>query len=61
MPERPRVLGRRAVCPLCTGGIFRVAERGGADRLFRLVGLSPVRCVNCWRRYYRQGGATAEA
>lgn len=60
LTEMPRVLGQRSVCPMCTGGIFRQAERGGTDRIFRLVGLLPVRCVNCWRRYYRWGGVTTE-
>lgn len=50
------VLARHPVCPLCTGTTFRRAEAGGLDGVLKLLGLLPVRCVNCWRRYYTPGG-----
>ncbi len=54
--EMPQLLGSKRVCPLCTGGVFRKAEGGLLDGVMRLVGMHPVRCVNCWRRYYARGG-----
>ncbi len=54
--EMPHLLGPKRVCPLCTGGVFRKGERGLMDVPMRLLGLEPVRCVNCWRRYYARGG-----
>ena len=54
--EMPRLLGARRKCPLCTGGVFRKAERGLMDGPMRLLGMEAVRCVNCWRRYYCRGG-----
>ena len=48
----PRILFRRKVCPLCTSIEFSLAELGPMDRLLRYFGLKPVRCVNCFRRYY---------
>ena len=37
--------------PLCSSR-FQPAESESLDGLFGLFALSPVRCVNCWRRYY---------
>ena len=48
----PRILWGRQVCPLCSGFQFTEAEALPRDTLLRLFALSPVRCVNCWRRYY---------
>ena len=39
-------------CPLCTSMLFAEAEHRSSDRLFALLALHPVRCVNCFRRYY---------
>ena len=39
-------------CPLCGSNEFQAAELHSLDGLLRLFGLRPVRCVNCWRRYY---------
>jgi hypothetical protein len=47
----PRVLWRRE-CPLCSSIQFKTAEDGFLDSMLKLFGLRPVRCVNCWRRYY---------
>ncbi len=48
----PRVLWARRQCPLCSSIRFQPAEQGSLDGFFGLFGLRPVRCVNCWRRYY---------
>jgi len=37
---------------LCTSTEFKSAEREWLDVFFALFSLRPVRCVNCWRRYY---------
>jgi hypothetical protein len=47
----PHVLGTRQ-CPLCSSIRFQAAESSWPDGLLALVTLHPVRCVNCWRRYY---------
>ena len=39
-------------CPLCTSMLFAEAEHRSLDRLLALLALHPVRCVNCFRRYY---------
>jgi hypothetical protein len=39
-------------CPLCTSILFNKAEHGALDRLLTLLALRPVRCANCFRRYY---------
>jgi hypothetical protein len=52
-PSRiPRLLFGSRVCPLCTSTEFRSAELGVMDKLLRRFALTPIRCVNCWRRYY---------
>jgi hypothetical protein len=52
-PSRiPRVLLIRRKCPLCTSIEFKAAEPISIDILFGMFALYPVRCVNCWRRYY---------
>ncbi len=48
----PRLLLRCRVCPLCSSIEFSPAEVGPMDRWLRLFTLKPVRCVNCFRRYY---------
>jgi hypothetical protein len=48
----PRVLLRRKVCPLCSSFEFNTAEIGPMDALLRLLRLKPIRCANCYRRYY---------
>jgi hypothetical protein len=48
----PRLLFRCRFCPLCRSVEFRRAERGVMDGLLRCFGIKPVRCANCWRRYY---------
>ena len=48
----PRILWRRRECPLCSSIEFKAAERHPLDPLLRVFALFPVRCVNCWRRYY---------
>jgi hypothetical protein len=49
----PRLLWKRPDCPLCSSIEFREAEQHPLDGLLGMFALSPVRCVNCWRRYYR--------
>ena len=52
-PSRiPRILWMRRECPLCTSIEFRAAEPHALDGPLALFALRPVRCVNCWRRYY---------
>jgi len=48
----PRVLWTHRECPLCSSIEFETAESHWLDRLLGLLTLHPVRCVNCWRRYY---------
>lgn len=48
----PRLLWLRRECPLCSSIEFKTAEAHPLDRLLRLLMLRPVRCANCWRRYY---------
>lgn len=62
-PSRlPRILWMGRSCPRCSSVEFRSAERETLDGLFALLSLRPVRCVNCWRRYYwfRDAGASEE-
>jgi hypothetical protein len=47
----PRLLWHRE-CPRCSSIKFTAAELHPIDRVLRLLTLRPVRCVNCWRRYY---------
>jgi hypothetical protein len=48
----PRVLGSPEVCPVCTSFQFVDAEFRPLDRILSVLALHPIRCVNCWRRYY---------
>lgn len=48
----PRILWGRRNCPLCTSIEFQVADFSSWDRALALFALNPVRCTNCWRRYY---------
>jgi len=48
----PRLLWLRRECPLCSSIKFEDAELHLLDPPLRLLALYPVRCVNCWRRYY---------
>jgi len=52
-PDRfPRLLWSSRSCPLCSSIEFRVAESHPLDGVLAVFALKPVRCVNCWRRYY---------
>ncbi len=48
----PKMLWSRRQCPLCSSVHFAEAEAGPLDGLLGMFMLRPVRCVNCWRRYY---------
>src|SRR3978361_875382 len=48
----PRLLWSPRTCPLCTSLEFTEAELQPMDRPLALFSLRPLRCVNCWRRYY---------
>ena len=48
----PRLLWLKRRCPLCSSVQFEEAEASALDSPLRLVSLRPVRCVNCFRRYY---------
>jgi hypothetical protein len=39
-------------CPLCTSILFTQAEHQSLDRLLAWLPFHPVRCANCFRRYY---------
>lgn len=51
-PLIPRLLWMRRKCPLCNSVEFTMAEPEWQDSLLAPWRLEPVRCVNCWRRYY---------
>jgi hypothetical protein len=48
----PRLLWMHRECPLCSSIEFKIAESQPLDRLLGLFMFHPIRCVNCWRRYY---------
>jgi hypothetical protein len=48
----PRLLWSPRICPLCTSLEFTEAELLPMDRPLAFFSLRPLRCVNCWRRYY---------
>jgi hypothetical protein len=48
----PRLLGMGRPCPRCSSVEFRAAVPEPADRLLAMFFLQPIRCVNCWRKYY---------
>lgn len=48
----PRLLWIRRECPLCSSIEFQTADSRALDRVLRLMAFCPVRCANCWRRYY---------
>jgi hypothetical protein len=50
--ELPRLLWSPPKCPLCTSVEFQIAEKDPLDRPLSWIAFHPVRCVNCWRRYY---------
>lgn len=52
----PRVLWMRRKCPLCSSVQFEAAVPEPRDKLLAPFRLRPVRCVNCWRRYYSFAG-----
>lgn len=52
-PSRfPRLLWLHRECPLGSSIEFKTAESGAMDGPLSLFALSPIRCANCWRRYY---------
>lgn len=48
----PRILWAGRQCPLCSSIRFEEAEPGSLDGVLGVLMLRPIRCVNCWRRYY---------
>jgi hypothetical protein len=48
----PQILWNGRQCPLCSSIRFEEAESGPLDGLLGIFMLRPIRCVNCWRRYY---------
>jgi hypothetical protein len=48
----PRLLWIRRECPRCSSIEFKEAESQPLDSMMSFFALRPVRCVNCWRRYY---------
>ncbi len=59
-PAIPRLLWIRQKCPLCNSIEFKSAEPKWLDNVFALLSLRPIRCVNCWRRYYGFRNADAK-
>jgi len=51
-PRIPQILRGRE-CPLCSSIEFRQDIPQPLDRLLKIFAFHPVRCVNCWRRYYQ--------
>ena len=47
-----RLIGSPKECPVCTSIEFTDAEFHPLDRSLSFLALRPIRCVNCWRRYY---------
>ncbi len=39
-------------CPSCNSVKFKAAELRPFDQFLVLLGLHPVRCLFCWRRFY---------
>jgi hypothetical protein len=52
LPRIPQIL-RSQECPLCSSIEFREDIPQPLDRLLSVFAFRPVRCVNCWRRYYQ--------
>jgi hypothetical protein len=52
LPRIPQILNSKQ-CPLCSSIEFREDVPQPLDRLLRFFAFRPVRCVNCWRRYYQ--------
>lgn len=48
----PRLLLIRKECPLCSSIEFQTGDSHPLDRVLKLFMFFPVRCTNCWRRYY---------
>ena len=48
----PKLLWNKRECPLCSSVEFEEAESGSLDSPLGLFSLRPVRCRNCFRRYY---------
>lgn len=48
----PRLLWFQRQCPLCSSICFQEAEQAYLDSFLAVFMLRPVRCDNCWRRYY---------
>jgi hypothetical protein len=51
------LLWRGQRCPLCTSILFSEAEHQSLDGLLAMLALHPVRCTNCFRRYYCFAGS----
>jgi hypothetical protein len=52
LPRIPQILNSKQ-CPLCSSIEFTEDTPQPLDRLLKVFGFHPVRCVNCWRRYYQ--------
>ena len=48
----PELLWIRCKCPRCNSVQFKAAELRPFDSLLQVMGMQPVRCMFCWRRYY---------
>ena len=48
-PSLPLIIRK---CPSCNSLKFKAAELRPFDELLGLLGLRPVRCLFCWRRFY---------
>jgi len=48
----PRMLVLRELCPVCRATEFQTSMSHPLTSLLALFSIRPVRCMNCWRRYY---------
>ena len=48
----PHLIWIKHECPRCRSVEFRPDELRSFDGLLGMLGLRPVRCTFCWRRYY---------
>jgi hypothetical protein len=48
----PQFFVVRERCPLCRATEFNLSAQHPLKQVLRYVAIRPVRCANCWRRYY---------
>jgi len=48
----PQFFVVRERCPLCLATAFNLSAQHPLKQVLRVFAIRPVRCANCWRRYY---------